>query len=146
MKRKTLFVGLVLAMVGFHAKAQSLPANTCGIVYTYDAAGNRTQRKYVCNNSPATTAYTSTKSLDLKTVQQVDRLFPNPTTGHFTVTFSKPLDNGQVTLMDMGGRVLQQSVKSGSQVEFDISRQPAGIYLLRIQDGINAITQKVVKQ
>lgn len=141
-------IPLILVYCSFSAiaNAQSLPANTCGVVYTYDAAGNRTQRTYLCNNSsrvafaPLLTENTPAK------VQQVAHLYPNPTTGRFTVTFSQSLMNATVTLLDMAGNVLHQSRKSGNEVQFDLSSYSAALYIVRVTNGENSISFKVVKQ
>lgn len=144
--KKTLL--LMLACYSFNTvtNAQSLPANTCGVVYTYDAAGNRTQRTYLCNNG-SRIAYAPVVAENTTTsVQQVTQLYPNPTTGRFTVSFSQPLKNATVILLDIAGNILLQSRKSGNQVLFDLSSYKAGAYIVRVMDGSNTVTFKVVKQ
>src|SRR5690348_2143948 len=94
---------LILLATAFPALAQQLPSGECGIVHVYDAAGNRTKRVYFCNNG--TDPYPARKQTDaVKTteeVQQVDALYPNPTTGKFFVTFSKALNKATVYIMDV---------------------------------------------
>jgi hypothetical protein len=119
-----------------------LPLNTCGVVYTYDAAGNRTQRVYLCNNG--TRAETVTQNKD--EAIQVTALYPNPTTGQFRVTFTKALQHAQVIFIDMGGHVMQQRSVSGNLLDFDISTFPAGVYWIKIADGDNRLVYKVIKQ
>ncbi len=119
------------------------------MVYTYDDAGNRTQRQYLCNNSlNAVTPgkLVVDKEAETSLVRQVPTLYPNPTTGQFAVGFTKPLNQAQITLTDAGGRVLLQRKVSGNRVDFDVSRFAAGVYQLQINDGGNIIVQKVVKQ
>lgn len=142
--KNILPIFLVCCFFTTSTKAQSLPANTCGIVYTYDAAGNRTQRAYVCNNgggiAPVFTENTS------EVIQQVTELYPNPTTGRFTVLFTRELKNAPVILYDINGKELQRSKRSGNQLLFDLTPYAAGVYLLRIEDEKNLITFKVVKK
>jgi hypothetical protein len=73
-------------------------------------------------------------------------LYPNPTTGTFRVNFTTPVEKAGIELLDAGGRALQQRIVSGSQVEMDISSFPAGIYTLRVRQGNNVFTYKVVKR
>lgn len=145
-----LYLFWACLFVSLAGMAQSLPANTCGIVYAYDAAGNRTQRQYLCNNDVPGTNYVPldarAKALDKDpAVQQVATLYPNPTTGRFTLSFTKPLDKALVTIVDAAGRTVQQGHYSGRTVEFDLSKVAGGLYVLQILDGSNVITQKVVK-
>jgi len=147
--KKIILAVLILSASYSRTSAQSLPPMTCGIVYTYDDAGNRTQRQYLCNNSPY--AVTPGKLVVIKEeetslVKQVSTLYPNPTTGQFVIGFTKPLNQAQITLVDAGGRVLLQRKVSGSRVDFDASHFAAGVYQLQINDGGNIIVQKVVKQ
>lgn len=138
----SIFILVIFYTVGY---AQSLPSNTCGIVYSYDAAGNRTQRTYICNNGLRTEAITPEKE-NTGEIMQVTALYPNPTTGQFRVTFTKGLQQAQVTFIDLGGHVVQQRTVSGNLVNFDVSSFPAGMYWIKITDGDNRLMFKVIKQ
>jgi hypothetical protein len=136
--------------------AQQLPVGTCGVVNMYDAAGNRTRRVYLCNNGSVAyplqqSANTQDKDEVIKKneiaiAQEVDALFPNPTTGKFFVTFSKLLINANVSITDNTGKVLTQFKGNGSQLEFDLSPFAAGMYFIRIEENGKWITKKVIKQ
>ncbi|QES88699.1 T9SS type A sorting domain-containing protein [Rhizosphaericola mali] len=124
---------------------QSLPANTCGVVYSYDAAGNRTERKYICNNgSLGNTQMKNT--INFSNIQKVTRLYPNPTSGRITVEFTNALNNASIILTDMSGRTLQSTIKSGAQISLDLSSYPSGMYILQIKDNQTLFTQKVIKK
>lgn len=132
---------------------QQLPPNECGIVCTYDAAGNRLKRVYFCNNGsdpyPMRTERKDIQqdgSKNMEEYQRVDALYPNPTTGKFFVTFSRELKNAKVLLTDINGKVIQQFIGNGYKLNFDLSSVASGVYLVRIEDGKNIITKKVVKQ
>lgn len=73
-------------------------------------------------------------------------LYPNPTSGFLRMSFTSPLEEARIALLDAGGRVLQQRKVSGAQVEMNISSLPAGVYTLRVQQGTNVFLYKVVKQ
>lgn len=133
----------IISLLAFSAFSQQLPANACGIVNVYDKNGNRTKRVFFCNNGPA---YPARKEQPTEVVQQVDALYPNPTTGKFVVTFSRALQKAQVTMLDVNGKTISRFIANGNLIEFDLSSSPGGIYFIRIDDSGNVILKKVVKQ
>ena len=139
----SLFVVVLSALNGF---AQQLPLNTCGIVNVYDAAGNRTKRQYFCNNGAPYPARMAAKETETVEFQQVDALYPNPTTGRFFITFSKALQGAAVSISDINGKVVTRFKASGHKVDFDLSSAAAGVYFIRIEDKGNIISKKVIKQ
>jgi len=146
--QKKIFLSAVIIAIAFSAFAQQLPLNTCGIVNIYDAAGNRTKRVYFCNNGvdPYPTKAKAVSETETMEFQAIDALYPNPTTGKFSVTFSKALQNSDVLLTDVHGKTILQFKANGYKVEFNLSNVAAGVYFVRINDGDNTITKKVVKQ
>jgi hypothetical protein len=146
MKKKFLFLILITA-IALPGISQQLPLNACGIVCTYDASGNRLKRVYFCNNGNdpyPTRVETTAKTTE--EVQQVDALYPNPTTGKFYVTFRIALNKATVYIMDVTGKAISRFTASGNTINFDLSSSPGGIYFIRIDDGENTIVKKVVKQ
>ena len=143
---------MVVVFSSMHSSAQQIPSGSCGIVNVYDANGARTKRVYFCNNGgtyPARLAQKdSSLALQNETVAfvAVDALFPNPTTGRFTITFGAPLDGATVYITDANGKMLQRIRASGTLAEFDLSGCAAGVYFVRIKQGEIVITKKVVKQ
>lgn len=146
MRTQIILLCLLLAS-GFSAFAQQIPVGSCGIVNVYDAAGNRTKRTYFCNNGvdpyPQRVVAQETATMEF---QEVDALFPNPTTGRFFITFSKALENATVAIMDANGRVINQVRTAGNRIELDLSARPAGIYYVRIVENGRQIIKKVIKQ
>lgn len=141
MRKEICFLIITIAFA-FPALAQQLPANTWGIVNVYDNSGNRTKRVYFYNN--LTDPYPARKSTE--PIQQVDALYPNPTTGKFVVTFSRALQKAQVLMMDVNGKTISRFIANGNLIEFDLSSSPGGVYFIRIDDSGNIILKKVVKQ
>ncbi|HEV8084480.1 MAG TPA: T9SS type A sorting domain-containing protein [Chitinophagaceae bacterium] len=146
MQNKFILCAIILLFT-FSGFAQQLPLNTCGIVHTYDASGNRLKRVYFCNNGidPYPTRVSQTTSIT-EEVQLIDALYPNPTTGKFSVTFSKPLKNAEVFITDVSGKVVQHFKAGGNKVDFNLSSEAAGTYFMKINDAGNIIMKKVVKQ
>lgn len=143
--RKLIFSAIALWCFTEAGFAQQLPLNTCGIVNIYDAAGNRTKRTYYCNNGGTYPAKAISTEANME-FQPTDALRPNPTTGKFSVTFSKPLRNATVSLIDERGRLVKAFRASGNQVDFDIAPLAGGVYYVRIEESGNVIVKKVVKQ
>lgn len=73
----------------------------------------------------------------------VVRSYPNPTSEHLYVVADQ---GSNVMLMDMSGRVIAQQDVEASEVSFNMSALPAGVYMVRITNGAEVITEKIVKQ
>ena len=151
MNYSPLLILLLLFSFFSNSQAQTIPYGQCGLQYTYDAAGNVLSRDYVCNNTPpggrVGTDGTLEKEQDQKiSVQQVEALYPNPTTGRFNVTFLQALDNAVIRIVDINGRTYKQFKASGTQSQCNISELPAGIYSIEIIDKSTVISKKVIKQ
>jgi len=148
MRNKLLSLLVVFLLSAFSSMAQQLGIGECGIVCTYDAAGNRLKRIYFCNNGidPYPTKAQQAPPAETTGYQLVDALYPNPTTGKFSVTFSKGLANAQVTILDNNGRLIFRFTASGNRVDFDLSPYPGGMYFIRVEGGGNVVTKKVIKQ
>jgi hypothetical protein len=133
-----------------------------GISYTYDTSGNRTDREIVLDSGaslrsglPESEAeepvynekinYPFEKGINEANI----RIYPNPTEGRFAIEISGVPDevSGKIFLLDMGGKpVDRKNIRSERQIEFDLSRKPAGIYILNIQLEGQTSTWKIVKK
>jgi hypothetical protein len=135
----------------------------CYIQYTYDASGNRIERKYVggCDRpvvkgtqaemKPDTIQMTETETRTERIRQDMDgqiTLFPNPTEGLFTIRLDKYEPTWVYKLTSLSGQLLQQSLVTGPQVILDIGSMPASPYLFVINDSAGQIIYKtkIIKQ
>ncbi|MGH1434352.1 MAG: T9SS type A sorting domain-containing protein [Lewinella sp.] len=76
-------------------------------------------------------------------------IFPNPTGGLFAVSWEKTNPLIQISLLDINGRILlQKGLPSGSlTTQIDVSRFPAGVYLLQLTNNEGAVTsRRIVRQ
>jgi hypothetical protein len=146
--RYKMVLSAVFFLSSIQGFSQRLLLGECGIVCTYDAAGNRLKRVYFCNNGidPYPTKTEKPKTAETQEFQLVDALYPNPTTGLFNVTFSKSLNKASVSILDNSGKTLSKFNASGNNVKFDLSPYPAGMYFIKIQEDKRTITKKVIKQ
>ena len=145
--KKRLLLSFFTFFIGMVIFGQQLPLNTCGIIHMYDDAGNRTKRMYYCNNGGNYPTTVKQEEIGETTeFQYVDALYPNPTTGKFSITFSKELKNAKVFVTDINGKVISSFKASGFMINFDLSGVASGVYFVRIDDAGNIISKKVVKQ
>ena len=146
MKIKSLIA--ILLILSTQSFSQEIPVGSCGLLMTYDAAGNRIKREYYCNNgsnrisNPELAKQQEAASAGF---EEVDALYPNPTTGKFYITFSKAIDNSTVQIVDVSGKVIQRLKGSGTRLELDLSNQPGGTYFIIIQTAGTVINKKVIK-
>jgi hypothetical protein len=75
-------------------------------------------------------------------------IYPNPTNGELTIQVDKWTTGqlGEVQIFDvLGRRQKAEGRRQGSEIVFNISNLPAGVYLVRIQTQVGTVMQKVVK-
>lgn len=138
----------ILLILSLDSFAQEIPSGSCGLLMTYDAAGNRTKRQYYCNNgSNRISASELAKLEDAASAgfEEVDALYPNPTTGKLYITFSKAIDDAIIQVLDVNGKVIQQVKGNGTRLEIDLSNQPSGTYFILIKSNGKVINKKVLK-
>ncbi|MCB9014412.1 MAG: cadherin domain-containing protein [Lentimicrobiaceae bacterium] len=76
-------------------------------------------------------------------------VYPNPSSnGQFTVEFSSLTNPAEIKVFDLSGRVVfsETSEQSNLKQAIDLSNMNTGMYLLRISDGTNTKTTKLIKQ
>lgn len=138
---------------------QGLQPGECGLLFTYDATGSLIKREYICNNtgevmdrkgknstSKNDSVASKQTNVDKEEIIRVNAIMPNPTSGRFTVTLSKPLNNADVLLLNANGSIIERKRKSGSILSFDLSNRASGTYYVRIKADGKATTFKVIKQ
>lgn len=129
----------------------SIQAQT--IQYTYDNAGNRTQRKVLVNLVPPdteTAAIARNSSVteledEQDTILKSIQVFPNPTQDQLQISIGVELPNATIELFDLSGKLLQQQKLRGGQQSLDIAKQVSGEYLLVIRNEFFSEHWKVVK-
>ena len=109
------------------------------IEYGYDAAGNRISRKEIQLGESGPQAQTPVQDK----VGNIDvTIYPNPTQNTLTVNMDvSELDEkdqqaqAKMYLFDLTGKQILTRTVSTSSTQMDLSNQPPGGYILRIQKG-----------
>lgn len=71
-------------------------------------------------------------------------LYPNPTKGKFTITQTNNIKS--IEIYNVMGEIVYKSQASNSKTQIDISAQPKGIYIVKINNGVNTQIEKIVLQ
>ena len=130
-----------------------------GISYAYDAAGNRTKREITLDGTRSSVSeedeeeiiFSETIDYSVSEEQQKAevRIYPNPTQGRFAVEINNMPDDtqGQIYVLNDQGRLLERKdIRKERKIDFDLSREVAGIYILNIQIGETVSTWKIIKR
>lgn len=73
-------------------------------------------------------------------------IYPNPTSGNFTIDLGASYENTQILITDLSGKVVQsQNVRQEQMLNLSIE-EPAGIYFVSIQSGNQKAVIKMVKE
>jgi hypothetical protein len=144
-------IGLITAIILFCLCYNSLSQSSFS--YTYDAAGNQNQRTYIVNMI-ANKVIKSVNNAQLDTSNVVAlaeklkvTIFPNPTKGELKLDISGLEDNTSVdlTLYNPRGQLLLRQKATQGLTIIDMFSYPAGWYLLKVSNGSNLLSFKIVK-
>lgn len=72
-------------------------------------------------------------------------VYPNPTSGEVVVSMSNYNLYETVEITDLTGRVISSEVSNSAILLFDLSDQPAGVYLVNFKGESDIATRKIVK-
>jgi len=74
-----------------------------------------------------------------KTFNNTINIYPNPTSGKFTVE-----RKGELTICNLLGEEILSKKLTSSKSEIDLSNQPKGIYIVKVRDNGNNYTIKIL--
>lgn len=130
----------LLLLLPLLAQAQNEgPGCTPELKFYYDAAGNRIQRKEICDTQGTSTARLETQEISLLVT-------PNPSEGRFVIRLSEPIDDVEFSILDAHGRMIRSSALPGDGIKIDLSDQPDGVYFLRVIGPGMAWSESLVKR
>lgn len=71
---------------------------------------------------------------------------PNPVTDRITITLPAEMKEAAITILNVSGNVIIQEKASGVSHTLDMTKLPAGLYLVRASKGVKSGTVKIIKQ
>jgi hypothetical protein len=151
---------LLTALLGFGLIAQAQTVNY--FWYKYDAAGNRTQRKFTVTNSippsfrkanMGDTISEPTKPVD-KTPEVLQMagyrvtIYPNPTLGHLKIEVANfpTHQEAYYYIFNVSGTTIIPKTPYNQSVDIDLTAYPTGLYVLRNIIGNDIKDWKIVKE
>lgn len=152
---KTHFILFVLSFFTIHSLWGA------AMEFTYDASGNRTDRKEITLRSATVKeipdeeeAFDKEETDEAPQVftdvlaQSTIHIYPNPTKGLLKVEITGERENKPISLQvyDMSGKVLVQETNVVWSTTIDLSNQPAGIYILRLAAEKEKKEWKIIKE
>jgi hypothetical protein len=81
--------------------------------------------------------------------KSVFNVFPNPTSGRFTVRMNTNKESTGISIeifSIIGERVMQTQLSGRQEYELDLTTLPRGVYVLRLFNGNEVATERVIKQ
>ena len=106
----------------------------------------------VCGAGPvsgtATVTVLTVLAVEDHSLEPLVNVYPVPTGATLTVSIDAPLthDPATLSLTNQRGQLIRQQTTHNRQTDLDLSNQPAGLYLLRVQIGDRQLIRKVLKQ
>ncbi len=74
-------------------------------------------------------------------------LFPNPTSGEFTVTVNKLNENSALEIYNTTGQLIKQEPLKDLKTKINLNEQAKGVYLVRITENSRPVYfSKIVKE
>ncbi|GAB4318914.1 MAG: hypothetical protein Kow00127_11050 [Bacteroidales bacterium] len=149
MKTKNTILTLFMLLSGTYLFAQK----DYHVEFTYDAAGNRTERHIIelkkqgKDNNPESKS-TRAKNYTQALGQHQITIFPNPVKEQLTVKITNPeLSNAtRLELLSLPGKRMYSKKVLRESTQVDLSKLPAGTYILKIILGREVTNWKVVKE
>ena len=117
------------------------------VSFNYDANGNRILRQIEIGGGRGEAATATIGAMESHEPLEVT-LYPNPTEGRFSVGVASAESSERVraTVTTVTGEVLCDKTVADQTTEFDLTGQPAGIYLLRLTVRGESQVWKVIKK
>lgn len=74
------------------------------------------------------------------------KVFPNPSTGWIQLQLPNANESAQVTITNLAGSVFYENINYNNNENIDLNNQPAGVYLVTIQQKDKTSVNKIIKK
>lgn len=124
------------------------------VSYSYDNNGNRTAKVIVLNTLKSDEVVTSDAYDDGFSVfedkigESFITVYPNPTKGQLRVDIHResPIENGFLEIFANTGKTVFKTTTISESTPIDLSNQPRGVYVMRINVEGQITTWKIIKE
>lgn len=148
MKILSYFIVLLFVITG--ATVFTGYSQTTKYDYDYDLSGNRIERIIDLSKSASVentaSSVTDVQSISETLAGQTITIYPNPTKGKLKVSI-RGFNESKAALQvfNMQGSMVFNKHVSGSTTEIDLSKHPAGMYIMKVTIGENTTDWKIIK-
>lgn len=80
------------------------------------------------------------------TFESMIHISPNPSQGEFTILFEKMISNTMISVTNILGEKVFQSAVTKPEMKIDLTNQPKGTYLIRIDSDRGSMSKSIVIQ
>jgi len=99
------------------------------------------------SNEKALEIDVTNESTDKGMDEKLVKIYPNPSSGKFTVEFTNFQNPAQISIVNMvGSTIYPLRAINSTHWEIDLSTAPKGVYIVRLNDGEKVVNQKIVIQ
>ena len=124
------------------------------VSYCYDNNGNRTAKVIVLNTLKSDEVVSSEVNDDENSIfedkigESSIMIYPNPTKGRLRVDIRResPIENGFLEIISNTGKNVFKTSTISESNQIDLSNQPHGIYVMRINVDGEITTWKIIKE
>lgn len=147
MIRKLKIAAILVTLTGGVAFCHAQQTHT--VSFSYDLDGNRILRQIVIGGGSGDRSINQEQQYITDSFRSFSvTLYPNPTNGSFSVAVNglEEITLFHAIITTVSGAIVYDRTFSDNQESFDLTRQPAGIYLLQLTDGKQSHEWKVIKK
>ncbi|MDL2215219.1 leucine-rich repeat domain-containing protein [Dysgonomonas sp. OttesenSCG-928-M03] len=117
------------------------------IEFVYDDSGNRVERKVIVLDTRAAQTITEPKVLTEKIANHSVKIYPNPTQGQINIDIDNADSiSADVSIFTLNGKLITKDKVQTSGGHLDLSNNPAGIYILKINIDGEVSSWKIIKK
>lgn len=143
----TVIANNIVTFNGVVATVLSVTATSLTVVVPVGATTGKISIETGCSIVATTDNFTVTGLSTEDFSKSNFSIFPNPSAGIFTIQTKNPINNANLTVADMNGRIVYQTnAKNLDSKTIDLNNLSNGIYILNISNANYNYLQKLVKQ